>query len=283
MSEQLPAVDCHAHVFLRDASFAAERRYTPDYDAPADQYIEQLDRHGLSHGVLIQPSFLGSDNSYMLQALAAHPGRLRGIAVLPVETPAATLRDFDSAGIAGLRLNLLGRPLPAFDDPVWRRHLAAIAALRWQVEVQAEADRLPQIMPPLLDAGVNIVIDHFGKPDPAQGTDDPGFRYLLTTAQSRRVWVKLSGAYRAGGDAVALEAARHLHGSFGLDRLVWGSDWPHTQFEDRMGYGIARAALDEWLPDPADRRIVLGETAARLFRLSNTAARSGTQVRHHQA
>jgi predicted TIM-barrel fold metal-dependent hydrolase len=263
---QRPAIDCHAHIFLRAASFVAGRRYTPNYDASVESYVERLDRHGLTHGVLIQPSFLGTDNSYLLQALARHPGRLRGIAVLPIETPAATLHDLDGAGVVGIRLNLIGQPAPALGDADWRRYLAAIAALGWQVEVQAEADRLPGILPPLLEAGVNIVIDHFGRPDPALSTAGPGFRYLLTMAATGQVWIKLSGAYRIGGDAVARAAARHLQDGFGLDRLVWGSDWPHTQFEDRMGYGTARAALDEWLPEAADRDIVLGETAARLFR-----------------
>jgi len=28
-----------------------------------------------------------------------------------------------------------------------------------------------------------------------------------------------------------------LQQSFGLHRLVWGSDWPHTQHEASIGYG----------------------------------------------
>ena len=265
-ADAAPAVDCHAHVFLRSLAFADGRRYTPGYDAPIDAYLARLDRHGLSHGVLVQPSFLGTDNSYMVEALAAHPRRLRGIAVVPVDMPPVELRALDRRGVVGIRLNLLGQPVPAFDTPAWRRHLADVAALDWQVEVQAEAGRLPRILPALLDAGVRVVIDHFGKPDPAQGIDDPGFRYLLTTGDSGRVWVKLSGAYRNGDPKIAGDAASLLRASFGLERLLWGSDWPHTQFEDRMGFGRAREALDRWLPDPAERRIVLGETAVRLFR-----------------
>ena len=264
-TQAAPAIDCHAHVFLRSLAFAEGRRYTPDYDAPVDAYLARLDHHGLSHGVLVQPSFLGTDNRYMLDALAAYPRRLRGIAVVPVDLPLAGLRALDRAGVVGIRLNLLGQPVPDFDTAPWRRHLADVAALEWQVEVQAEARRLPQIVPALLDAGVRVVIDHFGKPDPAEGAEDPGFRYLLTTGASGRVWVKLSGAYRNGDQAMG-DAPALLRRSFGPERLVWGSDWPHTQFEDRMGFGQARAALDLWLPDPAERRIALGETAARLFR-----------------
>jgi predicted TIM-barrel fold metal-dependent hydrolase len=45
-----------------------------------------LDRYGMSHGVLIQPSFLGTDNAYMVQGLRTAPERLRGIAVVSPET-----------------------------------------------------------------------------------------------------------------------------------------------------------------------------------------------------
>ena len=58
-----------------------------------------------------------------------------------------------------------------------------------------------------------------------------------------------------------------LKQAFGLDRLVWGSDWPHTQFERAMDYGTARALLDEWLPDAEERRQVLAETPASLFQV----------------
>jgi len=250
-------------VFTRALPLAGGHRYAPDYDAEVSTYLDQLDRHGLTGGVLVQPSFLGTDNGFLLAALRAHPDRLRGIAVV---APGADLAPIDGTGIVGLRLNLIGQPDPDFSDAVWRDHLAAVARRGWQIEVQAEARRLGALLPLLLASGVAVVIDHFGKPDPALGIEDPGFHALLAAGASRRVWVKLSGAYRAGGSEVARAAAPLLKQAFGLDRLVWGSDWPHTQFERTMDYGSARAMLDRWLPDAGERRRVLAETPARLFR-----------------
>jgi predicted TIM-barrel fold metal-dependent hydrolase len=54
------------------------RRYAPSYDAPLGDYLGQLLAHGFSHGVLVQPSFLGTDNRYLLSALQTVPGQLRG-------------------------------------------------------------------------------------------------------------------------------------------------------------------------------------------------------------
>src|SRR5438876_523740 len=68
-STSITGIDSHAHVFSRGLKLAATRRYAPDYDATLAEYLNHLGAHGLSHGVLVQPSFLGTDNSYLLPAL----------------------------------------------------------------------------------------------------------------------------------------------------------------------------------------------------------------------
>lgn len=267
---KLAAVDTHAHVFQRGLSLASGRRYVPDYDATLENYLVVLDQHDVTHGVLVQPSFLGTDNSYMLAALRKAPARLRGIAVVDPGIAPAELDALDRDGVVGIRLNLVGSQLPDLSTQLWQDFFKQAARLDWQVEVHREARDLPLVLPSLLRAGVNVVVDHFGRPDPQLGINDPGFQYLLKTAASRRVWVKLSGAYRNGtngvGEQTALAAIPLLRASFGMDRLLWGSDWPHTQFETTVNYGRARTLLDSWLPDPAERRIVLTQTPADLFR-----------------
>ena len=109
-----------------------KRRAPAGYDATPEDYLRVLAANDMTQGVLVQPSFLGTDNSYLVASLRKYPGRFHGIVV-------------------------------------------------------------------------------------------------------------------------------------GLDRLVWGSDWPHTLFEETVDYPTQRRLLDEWLPVPADRMIVLRETPARLF------------------
>jgi len=269
----MAAIDTHAHIFQRGLRLANVRRYAPDYDATLDDYTGILDRHGIAGGVLVQPSFLGTDNSYLLAALRRMPARLRGIAVVGTDVTPATLASMHAAGVVGIRLNLVGNAaVPDFSDARWRALLRQVADLGWQVEVHREAGRLPAVLQPLLDAGVKIVVDHFCRPDPALGVDDPGFRFLLEAASTRRVWVKLSAAYRNGangrGQQIALDAIPLLRGAFGMERLLWGSDWPHTQFEKKAGYELARQALESWLPDPAERHAVLVDTPKALFRFT---------------
>lgn len=269
----MAAIDTHAHIFQHGLKLANVRRYAPDYDALLDDYIGMLDRHGVARGVLVQPSFLGTDNSYLLAGLQRMPGRLRGIAVVAPDVTPAALAGMNAAGVVGIRLNLVGSAaVPEFSDAPWRTLLRRVADLGWQVEVHREAGRLPTVLRPLLEAGVNVVVDHFGRPDPALGVDDPGFRFLLDAASTRRIWVKLSAAYRNGangrGQQIALDAIPLLRSAFGMERLLWGSDWPHTQFEKQAEYGLARRALDVWLPDPDERRVVLVDAPTALFRFS---------------
>jgi len=264
------AIDCHAHVFRRDLPMPDRRRAPSGYDATPQDYLRMLDANGLSHGVLVQPSFLGTDNSYLVDALLEYPDRLRGIAVVDPDISSRSLDSLQEAGVVGIRLNLVGLPTPDYASPAWTALLKQLRRREWQVEVHRAAHELQPAIEPLLSAGVRVVVDHFGRPDGSLGVGDPGFRYLLSLAATRRVWVKLSGAYRNGpagqGEATALAAVPLLRASFGLDRLVWGSDWPHTLFETTADYATERQLLDDWLPREADRRVVLRDTPASLFR-----------------
>lgn len=274
MPAQITAIDSHAHVFERGLPLAARRRYAPDYDALPADYLALLDAHGISHGVLVQPSFLGTDCRYLLRALADAPDRLRGVAVIDPAAGPAQIDEMHHTGVVGIRLNLFDVPDPRLDTPTWRAVLDRIAELGWHVEVHVEAKRLERIIEPLFAHEVKIVVDHFGRPDPSLSVDDPGFRHLLSLGQTRRVWVKISGVYRndpsTHGIARAQLAARLIKAEFGVERLVWGSDWPHTQFEESQDFSRSLQVFYQLVPDESERRSVLIDTPARLFGFCST-------------
>jgi predicted TIM-barrel fold metal-dependent hydrolase len=261
------SVDCHAHVFDKALRWTAPRRYAPNYNATLDHYIEQLDANRIDYGVLVQPSFLGTDNAYLLRALAREPRRLKGVAVLPPEVTDIELHRLHAQGVTGLRLNLVDVPIPNLRSAPWAALWPRLSLLGWHVELHCAARHLASLIEPLLEAGLAVAVDHFGRPDPAQGVDDPGFESLLRFGASRRVWVKVSAAYRCtqSPSSFVRVALHTLLASFGSDRLMWGSDWPHTQFEPTTSYDDALAIVGQAGLDTATLEALMRSTANAFY------------------
>jgi len=226
-----------------------------------------LDRHGLSHGVLIQPSFLGTDNRFMLDALRRYPQRLRGVAVVDASISDTQLDELEEAGVVGIRLNLIGKALTEYASAEWMGLFARLGARGWQVEIQRGIDDVALVIPGLLACGVTVVIDHFGLPAGGIDAGKPNHQAFLQSLANPQVWLKLSAAYRSQSDiaqaATVLAKARHAAG--GIERFVWGSDWPNTQFESQTDYTEQLSLIDILLPDTRERTQVLLTNAAKLF------------------
>ncbi|MEJ8846081.1 amidohydrolase family protein [Variovorax rhizosphaerae] len=264
------AVDSHAHVFRHDLPFADGRRHSPDFDAPLAEYLGLLDANGVSHALLVQPSFLGTDNTFLLAALRANPDRLRGVAVVDPSVSDAELQALAGQGVCGIRLNLVGAAIPDLRSRAWVALLQRVKALNWHVELHLELPALPPVGQAVIDSGCRLVIDHFGRPGAA---DAAGLAWMLNAAGTGRVWVKLSAAYRnwapSAGQAQATAAAARLLKAFGPERLLWGSDWPHTQHRDLASFPSTLASLHAWVPDAAARQTILVDTPCRLFQFSS--------------
>jgi len=236
-----PTLDAHAHVWDRSCRFVSPRRYTPDYEATIDTYLALLDAHAIERAVLVQPSFLGSDNSYLLSALTNHPHRLRGIVVLDPETTADQIAAMDDAGVIGLRLNMIGKQPASLAPAAVQTLLRNATDQGWWIEIHANGAELPAILDHIPQDAC-LMIDHFGRPSaPAC----PGIARLLTITPDR-LCLKLSAPYRltpphdvtAAGDLIA-----HVTPA----RCLWGSDWPWTEHEQSHVYAETMSWLDAWL------------------------------------
>ena len=51
----------------------------------------------------------------------------------------------------------------------------------------------------------------------------------------------------------------------GRDFLLWGSDWPCTNFESDANYSHLRDKLEHWLPDAEDKHAALHDNPQRLY------------------
>ena len=269
------ACDTHAHVFGPAAQFpyAADRSYTPP-DAPAAKYIAMLDRVGVARGVLVQGSAHGGDNAAMLDALARHPGRLRGVAVADTTVTPAELRRWHDIGVRGLRFNHFFRGGSLhYRGGVPLRAASALAPmmadLGWHLQLWIDVKDLPDIVPLLRQIGLPVVVDHMGRTDAIAGTGSPGFQDLLRYLGNGECWVKLSGAHRVSQRSPGYEDARPFHEALvrtNPERLVWGSDWPHPRMEGEMpDAGLLFELFRAWTPDAATRQRILVANPAKLY------------------
>ena len=269
------ACDTHAHVFGPAARFpyTPDRSYTPP-DAPLEKYLKMLDTLGFARGALVQGSAHGRDNGAMLDALARHPQRLRGVAVAEATTPAAELRRRDALGVRGLRFNHFFRDGKLYYSggvglDAARSLAPAMQDLGWHIQLWIDVKDLAETLPLMRELGLPFVIDHMGRTEARLGTRDPGFQSLLRLLGEGGCWVKLSGAHRISEQPPDYPDARAFLQALvrtNPEQLIWGTDWPHPRMHGEMpDAGHLLDLFQEWTPDPQIRRRILVENPARLY------------------
>ena len=263
------AIDTHAHVFSQHDTCIATARYTPSYDADIETFIGHLDAHGLSHAVLVQPSFFGSNNQVLLNAIQQAPERLKGVAVVEHHISTDALKDLKNSGIVGIRINLFGLPRPDLNQADWHTFLQRLEQVGLLIELHAPPAYLLHLLPQLAQYQLQVVIDHFARPDPSKGLEDPNYQALFKLLNPQQHWVKVSAYYRLAACEQQLDVAQkafaQLKSQGMLHRLLWGSDWPHTQHEQWVSYDKVLAMFKRIVSDPSEQALILGLNAAVLF------------------
>jgi predicted TIM-barrel fold metal-dependent hydrolase len=260
-----PLVDTHFHLYTRDMPITDWAWHHPPEDATAERFLSVMDAHGVGFGVLAAASLYGQYNDYTIRCLRAHP-RLRGTVFVKPETDMYTLERMKADGVVGIRLFFRRVPDPPdLRSEAYRVLLRRVRDLDWHVHTLVASPSLPPILEELDKAGVKVVIDHMGKPDPAAGVNCPGFQAMLRAIERGRTWVKLSGGFREPSADAVRAHARALLAVAGGERLMWGSDWPFAAFEDRVTYAETIAALEDWIPDAATRHRIGAETPMKLY------------------
>ncbi|MGQ7793132.1 amidohydrolase family protein [Faunimonas sp. B44] len=266
------ACDCHAHVFGPGNAypFIPHGLYTPADALPAD-FLGLLDALGLARGVLVQPSIYAQDNRAMLDALAPNLDRLRGIAVLPFDVGAAEVERLHGLGIRGVRCNIVDL---RFDKGVLpldglKALAATIRPFGWHVEFLMHVNEFPDLDRQLADFPTEVCFGHLGYVKTEHGADTEGFRAMLRLLRDGKAWVKLTAPYRLTLSAMPYadvdETARILVEA-APDRLLWGSDWPHTYIKTAMpNDGDLFDLFVDRVPDAGLRKRILVDNPERLY------------------
>jgi len=270
--------DAHFHVFGPAGRYPYDQsdlRYAPPV-APVEDFLALSKMLGLERFVFVQPSAYGRDNRCMLDAMReVGTQKCRGIVDIDENAPDAELERLHDAGVRGVRINV----------PPVKLHQAGFAAtllpridrlrgrgaeLGWQLDFLTPGWLTAELMPTLKKLNVDFTVAHFGLFPAKDGVKQPGFQQFLDLLRQgeRRCWAKLTGVYRmsvAKGFADVAPMARALIEA-APDRVIWGSDYPHLSFADKVGSVGLWNLLGKWAPDEATRRRILVDNPQALFK-----------------
>lgn len=271
-----PVGACDAHMHIYDRRFAMFGAPDAMVDhATTDDYAVLQRRIGTRRTVVVQPRVHGTDNSVTLAAIAAL-GRhnTRGIAVVRPNVSDDALANLHDGGIRGIRFTLYTAANAATDFSMVEPLAHRVHALGWHVQLHWSADQIAEHAALLGRLPCTVVFDHLARlPQPAP-LAHPAAVIVRRLLDNGRTWIKLSGAYlnttvgAADGYADTDAVARHW-AQQAPERLVWGSDWPHsTEPVDKPDDAALFDLLARWVPDEAARHRVLVENPAVLYQFS---------------
>ena len=251
------------------------RSYTPA-EASLRQWDATLAPLGVTQGVVVQPSFYGTDNRMLLAALAEGAGQVVGVAAVAADVTDRELSALAAAGVRGVRMahfeagdpRAMGGfvPFAAFDDLEDRLHEHSL-----HLQLFTDSRLLPDIASRLQRAKVPVVIDHMGRTPALLGVRHSGMTALRELLADGSIWVKLSGVANISDAAPTHDDARLVHQALldaNVERLVWGSDWPNTRPS-----GVAPTTRDlfglflDWTPSSDDRDRILRSNPWALYAL----------------
>jgi predicted TIM-barrel fold metal-dependent hydrolase len=274
-------IDTHTHVVSTDDTRSpitpppglARMSWFDEHPVDAAGLLADMDAAGVHGAVLVQAKgAYGFDNNYAADATPTDPARLTSASIIDMEAPDrveqlaywATTR-----GMRGTRLfNIPPASPPWMDDPATTAVLDRIRELDIRVNLCVLADDLP-LVGALADLApdVTIALDHCGFADLAGAAPYPGAAPLFALAPHRNLRFKvtttlLEPALHQGGDPRDL--LEHLCQVFGIERLMWGSDYPQHHREPYPAIvDLARHACSRLSADEQAR--FLGGTALELY------------------
>jgi predicted TIM-barrel fold metal-dependent hydrolase len=271
--------DTHVHVFGQQEAYPMrpDRHYTPPPASPQDLQAH-LQGQGLGRVVLVQASVYGFDNACLLDGLDRLKGTARGVVVINEETTQAELQAMHNRGVRGVRINQ--ESVAACDasrlEQALRIHAAQVAHLGWHLQVYAQTAVIAACAPMIRQLGLPVVLDHFALwRDPSFSSPDA--LTVLGLLLDGVVYIKLSGSYRAPLQTPQeLCTVAHRLVATRADRILWASDWPHTnRIPDLKPTQVTpyrliapatlRSERDAWLVNLAVQQQVLVDNPARLY------------------
>ncbi len=274
-------IDAHVHVWTPDtAHYPLAAGFKKDDMKPASFTPEELFKHCKPAGVerinLIQMSFYGFDNRYMLDMMSLHKGVFSGTAVIDPagKEPERLMGELAKKGVRAFRIlpSLAKQPPEKWLTPAgYEKMFAAGARNNQAMSCLINPDALPELDRMCTKyADTPVIIDHLCRIG-ADGTiRDRDVDALCAMAKHKKVMVKVGAFYALGKKEAPYTdlgpMIQKVVKAFGVQRCMWESDCPF-QVQDKHTYqpsiDLVRKKLD-FLGDD-DREWLLRKTAEQFF------------------
>jgi len=226
------ACDCHTHVVGHRDKYPLIKNliYLPQ-EANTDDITKFLSQTNLKRVVLVQPSFYGTDNSYLEHSLIELKSIARGIAVVDSNISNNQIDILHSAGVRGIRIN----PSTFENTDIKETEIQIQKSIKiverngWHIQFFLKPETIIKLKNIIKDLPVNIVFDHCGfMTKTSQNSDE--FKFFISLLEKGKSWIKLSAPYRLTTNGTFGEMSVLIKKLIQInpDRLLWGSDWPHT-------------------------------------------------------
>jgi predicted TIM-barrel fold metal-dependent hydrolase len=273
-------IDAHVHVWTPDTShYPLAKGYKKEDMKPRSFTPEELFKHSKPAGVnrinLIQMSFYGFDNSYMLDMIALYKDVFAGTAVIDphAATPEKEMTALAQKRVRAFRIHprLSKQPVEKWLTPAGYTKMFAAGARNNQAmsclidpDALPEVDRMCRKFP-----DTPIIIDHLCRIGVSGTVADSDVKALCDLAQHKRVMVKVGAFYALGKkkppytDLAPL--IERVVKAFGARRCMWETDCPFQVDRDKYqdSIDLVRKHLDFLTAE--DRDWLLRRTAEEFF------------------
>ena len=271
-------VDTHVHIWTNDFKrYPLAPGFTPEEMTPrvfsCDDILHQAKPNGVDRVVLVQMSYYGSDNSYVLDEISRQPAVFAGVAVVDWNRSGleAEMLRLAQQGVRGFRIfpqNVPAETCLEGDGLDTMFRFAAKMNLVLCLLVNPEA--LPVVRRRCEDfPDTPVVIDHLARIGMAGPVNENDVRALCTLARNPKVNVKVSAFYALGNKKPPhLDLApliQRVYEAFGPKRLMWGSDCPFQVQSETYADSVSlvRDHLD--FLSPEDKDWIFRRTAEKAF------------------
>jgi predicted TIM-barrel fold metal-dependent hydrolase len=280
-AKRMNYIDAHVHVWTPDTDrYPLVAGFKKEEMKPGSFTPEELFKHCKRAGVgrinLIQMSFYGFDNSYMLDAIAKHPDVFVGTAVInPLgKDPAGEMAQLAKHGVRAFRIHpkLSEQPAEKWLRPEGYKKMFAAGARNNQAmacligpDGLAELDRMCTDYP---DAPV--IIDHLARIGADGVIRAEDVDRLCALAKHKKVMVKVGAFYALGKKEQPYTdlapMIKKVVAAYTPKRCMWESDCPfqvqgeHTY---QASIDLIRSRLDFLTDD--DKDWLLRKTAENFF------------------